>query len=194
MWPAFPASEYYGGSAPSRTGRSTMDPTRSPHWQCGSGADPGRFPCSLLFAQRRRSPTVSLRHRHGYPVAFHHGLPVTRWMPTQEFPTTATLLGGECAPRPVHPPDSTDRRHIKGRRTLVPLVLLSTTLTRNRDHLAVLAATGLVRALRSVPAPPGTNRPLATLPRYDEDNGEGLSPPLEQPAHHGAPSGCGSRC
>jgi hypothetical protein len=73
---------------------------------------------------------VSLRHRHGYPAAFHHGLPVTQWMPTQEFLTTATLLGDECAPRPVHPPDSTDRRQIKGRRTLVPLVLLSTTLTR----------------------------------------------------------------
>ena len=28
---------------------------------------------------------------------------------------------------------------------------------------------------------------LATLPRYDEDNGEGLSPPLEQAAPHGAP-------
>jgi len=36
MWPAFPASEYYGGSAPSRTDRSTVDPTRSPHWRCGT--------------------------------------------------------------------------------------------------------------------------------------------------------------
>ena len=73
---------------------------------------------------------MSLRHRHGYPAALHHGLPVTQRMPTQEFPTTATLLGDECAPQPIHPPDSTDRRQIKGRITLVPLVLLSTTLTR----------------------------------------------------------------
>ena len=180
MWPAFPASEYYGGSAPSRTDRSTMDPARSPQWRCGIGADPRRFPCSLLFAQRRRSPTVSLRHRHGYPAAFHHGLRVTQWMPTQEFLTTATLLGDECAPQPAHPPDSTDRRQIKGRRTLVPLVLLSTTLTQTAAIWWYWPRPGLVRALRSAPAPPGTNRPLATLPRCEEDNGEGLSPPLEQ--------------
>jgi hypothetical protein len=33
MWPALPASEYHGGSAPSRPGQSTADSTRSvPGW------------------------------------------------------------------------------------------------------------------------------------------------------------------
>src|SRR5439155_5391075 len=34
-WPAFPASEYYGGSAPSRPDRSTVDPTHDPGWRPG---------------------------------------------------------------------------------------------------------------------------------------------------------------
>jgi Bifunctional DNA primase/polymerase, N-terminal len=32
------------------------------------------FPCSLWFARRRRSPTVSLRHRHEYAADLPHGL------------------------------------------------------------------------------------------------------------------------
>jgi hypothetical protein len=36
-------------------------------------------------------------------------------------------------------------------------------------------------------AAPSATTTLATLPRYDEDNGEALSPPLEQTAPHGAP-------
>jgi hypothetical protein len=36
---------------------------------------PGRFLCSRLFARRRRSPALPLRHRHSYPAALHRGLP-----------------------------------------------------------------------------------------------------------------------
>jgi len=73
---ALPGSEYYGGSAPSRTGQPTAGSAHPP----GAGgarerAGPGRFPCSLRFAQRRRSPALPLRHRHGYPAALHRGLP-----------------------------------------------------------------------------------------------------------------------
>jgi hypothetical protein len=47
---------------------------------------PGRFPCSLRFARRRRSPALSLRPRHGYPAALHRGLPADIHMPAREFP------------------------------------------------------------------------------------------------------------
>jgi hypothetical protein len=47
MCRALPGSEYYGGSAPSRSGRPTVDPALLPHWTRGRRAEPGRFPCSL---------------------------------------------------------------------------------------------------------------------------------------------------
>ena len=64
---AFPGSEYYGGSAPPRPDRPTMDP--APSVRAGramQGAEPGRFPCSLLTVCRSRRPTLSRRYRHGY--------------------------------------------------------------------------------------------------------------------------------
>lgn len=33
MWPALPASDYYGGSAPPRPDRSTVDPAHRSHWR-----------------------------------------------------------------------------------------------------------------------------------------------------------------
>ena len=48
MWPAFPALEYYGGSAPSQPGRPTAGPAPRPALAARSPrAAPGRFPCSL---------------------------------------------------------------------------------------------------------------------------------------------------
>ncbi len=47
---------------------------------------PGRFPRSLRFARRRRSPALPLRHRHGYAAGFHRGLPADIHKPAQEFP------------------------------------------------------------------------------------------------------------
>ena len=76
MCPALPDSQYYGGSAPSRTNRSTVDPARKTTPEAfGIGQGPERFPCSLQPARRRTSPTRSLRHRHGYPAALRRGLP-----------------------------------------------------------------------------------------------------------------------
>jgi hypothetical protein len=35
----------------------------------------GWFPRSLLFGRRVRYSAIPLRHRHGYAVDIHHGLP-----------------------------------------------------------------------------------------------------------------------
>jgi hypothetical protein len=41
----------------------------------GPWREPGRFPCSLIVAGRRRSPAIPPRHRHGYAADLHRGLP-----------------------------------------------------------------------------------------------------------------------
>jgi len=73
MWPALPAPEYYGGSAPPGpfSGRRAYPRPELAARQQGTTA--GRFPRSLSFARRRRSPAVSQRHRHEYAADLPHG-------------------------------------------------------------------------------------------------------------------------
>src|SRR3954454_3554515 len=75
MWPAFPASDYYGGFATSRpaeptTNRPAADPEGRP-----TGTSPGRFPRSPHTGRRGRCPTLPLRHRHEYAADIPRGLP-----------------------------------------------------------------------------------------------------------------------
>jgi hypothetical protein len=66
------------------SGRSA-DSEPSPDPRAGR-ARPGRLPCSLRSARRRRSPALPLRPRHGYPAALHLALPAGIHMRAQEFP------------------------------------------------------------------------------------------------------------
>ena len=77
MWPAFPASEYYGRlrPTPARIGRRRTYPTAQLA-ATGSGP-PGWFPRSLLSGRRDRRPAMPLRHRRGYAADLHHGLPAS---------------------------------------------------------------------------------------------------------------------
>ena len=57
MCPALPDSQYYGGSAPSRTNRSTVDPARKTTPEAfGIGQGPERFPCSLTTRSTKEEP------------------------------------------------------------------------------------------------------------------------------------------
>jgi hypothetical protein len=71
MWPAFPASNYYGPAAPPHGRRRT---TRSPAVSCLAGRPRtgtlGWFPRSPQIARRVRCPAMPLRHRHATPQAF----------------------------------------------------------------------------------------------------------------------------
>ncbi len=89
----------------------------------GQDRDGSRVHCR--FARRRRSPTLSLRHRHGYPAALHRGLPVNIHMPTPEFPAETS---GGCAPHPAHIRQIGAGEPLRDVPTLVPLVLLFVTL------------------------------------------------------------------
>jgi hypothetical protein len=48
----------------------------------------GWFPRSLLSGRRVRHPALPLRHRHGYAVVLHHGLPTraTKTLPRVPHP------------------------------------------------------------------------------------------------------------
>jgi hypothetical protein len=90
------------------------------------GTSTGRFPRSLSFARRRRSPAVSQRHRHGYAADLPHGLPGLIKESSREVPA-AKRSGGTHRARPV----STRFEPVHGIKdvtTQVPRVLLSATL------------------------------------------------------------------
>ena len=108
---------------------------------------------------------MSLRHRHGYPAALHHGLP-GRPKPTQEFPTPLSAVGTH-RDRP-DPPDSSRcaLRDVKRR------FLSYSSPPRSAGPApsgSADARPGFVRALPPSPAPPGSgcpnSHPAATGPR-----------------------------
>ncbi len=84
------------------SGRRAQPPARPHHeWSPRTQRqDPERFPCSLRFARRRRSPTVSPRPRHEYAADFPRGLPGSSCTPPQEFPTATILTVGARRSRP----------------------------------------------------------------------------------------------
>jgi len=78
-----------------------MDPARTPCWRHDIGRGPRRFPRSLWFARRRRSPTLSLRHRHGYPAARHRGLPDRHPQAGPEVPCSVDNRTGAHRAQPI---------------------------------------------------------------------------------------------
>jgi hypothetical protein len=86
MWPAFPASDYYGSSAPPpRHQPTTCLPSCPAGCRIRSGPQ-WRFPCSLSTDRRVRCPAMPLRPRHGYAADLHRDLPNRRHQPAREFP------------------------------------------------------------------------------------------------------------
>ena len=141
-----------------------------------AGRDPGRFPCSLWFARRSRSPAMPLRPRREYAADLPRSLPGSSCLPPREFPArhegTGTRRSRPRSARfePVSHKGAVTRRF---------LAYSSPSRLPDPDHLAVLARPGFVRA---APALPGTTRvrlPSAPPPCCDRDSGEGLPPPLE---------------
>jgi len=101
MCPALPDSEYYGGSAPSRTDRSTVDPTRTappdaerrartetvPVFTHNSLDEGGAqlCPCGIATATPQHFTVASRADIH---------------MPTRKFPLP-DFIGSGCAPHPA---------------------------------------------------------------------------------------------
>ena len=163
----FPASDYYGGSAPFRPDRSTVDPAGPPHRLCGPGQERNGSRVHCLIACWRRRPALPPRHRHGYPAALHRGLrAVCHTRPRSSRPE----MRGPDAPQPANPPGSS-WWFIRRLQTPVPHVRLSISLAGPAPSGS--AGTSRHRQGR-LPPEPGTsrvrlllnsNRPAATRRR-----------------------------
>jgi hypothetical protein len=161
---------------PARSAVGAPIPIRPPvaGW---SGTVAGWFPCSLLFVRRRRSPTLPLRHRHGYAADFPRDLPSRRSCPTQKAPHRDAQ--GEEAPHPARIHQVRAGNPLRGVMTPVPHVLLSVSL-------AEPAPSGSADALRLCQ---GRSHPFRHHPKraalsyadlLRQARGGGLPPPLEQ--------------
>ena len=186
---ALPGSEYYGGSAPPGpfSGRRAYPGQRA---GCPPpGTSPGRFPRSLSFDRRIRSPAVSQRPRHRYAADLPHGLPGLVKEPSREVPAEG-LSGGTHRARPLSA--RFEPVHvIKDVKAPVPRVLLSATLAGP----APSGSTGTSRLCQGCSRPPRHHPGQAALSftaPLRQDGGEGLSPPLEQ-QRLAAPGGAASR-
>jgi hypothetical protein len=185
MCPALPHSEYYGGSAPSRTDRSTVDPARAATPECvepGKNRNGSRVHSQL--ARRRRSPTLSLRHRHGYPAARHRGLPGEHPHAHPQVPHPTTGRNG-YAPHPARIHQIGAGKPLRDVIALVPLVLLFVTLAEPTPS----GSTGTSRLCQGCSHPPRHLPGQAALSYtvlLRQHGDEGLPPPFELSAPHGA--------
>jgi hypothetical protein len=189
MCPALPDSEYYGGSAPSPHRSVDGGPSPITHaGSVGSGKDRNGSRVHLQLARRRRSPTLSLRHRHDYPAALHRGLPGEHPHAHPRVPHP-TNTGNGCAPHPAHIHQIGAGEPLRDVVTLVPRVLLFVTLAEPTPS----GSTGISRLSQGCShAPrhlPG-RAALSCTALLRQDGDEGLPPPFELSATHGA---CGSR-
>jgi len=162
MCRAFPGPEYYGGSAPPGplSGRRAYPGQRA---GCPPpGTSTGRFPCSLSFARRSRSPAIPLRHRCGYAA----DLPAASLAAHAHRPGSSPPLAAGAhrfQPRSARFGLAPDQGAVTHR------FLAYSFPSRSPDphHLAVLTRPGLSGLLPPSPAPPGSgcpqlHRPAAT--------------------------------
>jgi hypothetical protein len=86
MWPAFPASDYYGGSAPPWQHQTTaVLPVTDLAGRWG-GRRQGGSHVHSVSGQRGRCPALPLRPRHGYAAVLPHGLPTSPCRPARKSP------------------------------------------------------------------------------------------------------------
>ena len=161
-----PGSEYYGGSAPSRTDRSTMDPAQPscrmhdrragtetvPVFTVDSLDEGGAqlCPCGIATATPQHFTVASGTDIH---------------MPTPKFPAETS---DGCAPHPAHIRQIGAGEPLRDVPTLVPLVLLFVTLAEPTPS----GSTGPSRLCR------GCSHPLRHLPEHG-------CPQLHRPATTG---------
>jgi hypothetical protein len=120
MWPAFPASDYYGASAPSRLfNRRRVYPT-SPSGSQAVGAmrDGSRVHCEPI--DQLGIQLLPRQPRPGYAADLHRGLPAGT--PSRLRSRTSLLFLGARALHPDPYPPDLSRCHAYGAFALVPLV------------------------------------------------------------------------
>ena len=174
--PALPGSEYYGGSAPSRTDRPTMGPAPPRPLDADGRARPRTVPVFTVIRSTKEEPDSVPAASPRLPRS-----PSPR-PPWQLMPTTPGVprpdTSGQVRTAPGPDPPGSSRCRIKGRNTPVPRVLLSVTLAGP----APSGSTGTSRLCQGCSHPPRhlpDQAALSSTALLRQDSGEGLSPPLE---------------
>lgn len=130
-WTAFPPSDYYGSSAPSRPGRQAMHPAGSP--AAGRGtipAGPRRFLRSLQNPSTGSAPSYAPAPSPRLRRSPSPWPPDRRHHPAQEFPDVAAEAPTRVrsATRPIPARLGVGGLDLRGFQPLVPLVCLSVLL------------------------------------------------------------------
>jgi hypothetical protein len=99
MWPAFPASDYYGSSAPSPRHQPTTAFPPVSRLLAGEGTA-GMVPTFTLEPfDWRGARAMPLQHRHGYAAGLPRDLLVQRHQPTEEFSAQDVRMRAAAQPR-----------------------------------------------------------------------------------------------
>jgi hypothetical protein len=158
--PGFPRLGVLRRLRPTRPVQRSMHLSRPVGWPpTAPGTVTGWFPCSLLFVRRRRSPTWSLRHRHGYAADLHHGLPDRRSCPTRKLPTD---VHGRKAPPPALIHQVRAGNLLRDVMTPVPRVLLFVSLAGPAPSGSAGTSRLCQGCSHPLPAPPRNGLPSAT--------------------------------
>ena len=177
---AFPASDYYGPSAPSRaiSRRRACPP---PAWRRQRG-DPGRFPRSPCPDRRDRRPALPLQHRHEYAADLPRGLPTG---PITGFGVAVTATARRALQSGPHPPGSS-RFTLEGVPPLVPLVHLSVSLAGPGTVWQCRRRPGVVRAASHPPRASRVRLPSASPGCCDSPTAESFHLRSDHMAPRGA--------
>ena len=166
MWPAFPASDYYGSSAPPRRHQPA---TGLPADQLAAGRGGDRRDGSHVHSRtvrRGRRPAMPLQHRHGYAAGLHRGLPAGDIDPAKEFPARPAC-GCALLPSP-DPPGSSWWVLLRGVQPLVPHVHLSVSLAGPGPSGSAGPSRRCQGCFPPSPASPGSGCPQLQPARCDE--------------------------
>ena len=153
MWPAFPASEYYGGSAPSRPiGRQRAHPPA--RWRRRHR----KVPVFTVIRSTGEAPGFAPAARRGYAADLHHDLPG----PAHHRPDSSPQPGRRLLPDPevrtALQPISTGFELVDDEEALQHRFLAYAFPSRSPDpaHPVVLARPDFVAAAPTSPAFPGS--------------------------------------
>jgi hypothetical protein len=184
MWPAFPASDYYGPSVPSRRHQpATGLPTCRPGRAAGRDQQDGSHVHSRIVRRDRR-PAMPLQPRHGYAADLHHGLPTGETYRPRSSPPPRVRVRAATQPRSARFELVGLLRDVQ---PLVPHVRLPSCLP-DPDHLAVLARPVVVRAAFRPPPRPRDQAALSFTGPLRRAGSGVLSPPHDSRTPRGAPT------
>lgn len=101
MWPAFPSSDYYGPSAPSRRHQPTASlPTATRRQRVGRHRDGSHVHHASIDGVGAQ--LFPLQHRHEYAAVLTRGLTTNCIRSASESPPANGAGGVRCAPAHIH--------------------------------------------------------------------------------------------